>query len=745
MSGLLYRLGRACAGHGWRVVALWLVVLTAMGAAVASGSTRTADDFSLPGTEAFDALDRLGAAFPGADGTSAQLVFAAPAGQAISSPQDRQVVAEAVAALAAGPQVASVDDPFVTGAVSPDGRIAYASVQYTVAVDALEPAARDALYAAADQARAAGLTVEVGGEAAIAAAEIGLTSEIIGMAIALIVLLVTLGTLVAAGLPLLTALVGIGIGLFGILLVGRVVDLSSTAPILALMIGLAVGVDYALFVVSRHRSQLAAGMPVRESIARATATAGGAVVFAGLTVVVALAGLSLIGIPFLTVMGLAAAATVMVAVLIAVTLLPGLLGLLGHRIDAVRVRRRPLPVPPRDRTAGGRWVRLVTARPVLTLLVGILALGVLALPLTSLRLGLPGSESASTERSDRRAYDLVAEGFGPGANGPLVVLVEADRDVAVTAEATARELATIPGVAAAVPPVVAPDGATALLTVIPTTGPADEATTELVERIRARAAGLEQRYDATVSVTGTTAANIDLSETLYSALPVFVLVIVGLALILLTLAFRSVVVTVKAILGFLLTIAATGGAVVAVFQWGWLAGPLGVDQVGPILNFLPILLIGILFGLAMDYELFLVSRMREEHLHGNDARHSVHLGFAHGARVVTAAALIMTAVFAGFFLADDPIIKSIGFALTVGVLIDAFVIRMTLVPAAMTLLAERAWTLPRWLDRALPHLDIEGGTPHPDRTVGTPTSPTPTEPGEDSVSTPRPVTPQGVR
>ena len=708
MARYLYRLGRWSATHARRVLVAWLaLLLTVIVVAVGAGG-QTSDDFSIPGTESFEALNRLAKAFPGADGASAQVAFVAPAEGRLNEPQVAQIVERTLAELRKGPQVAAVVAPNEQRAVSQDGRTGYATVQYDVKADQVSDASRTAAQRAIDGARESGLTVEVGGEALVPIEELGYTTELIGLAVAALVLVVTLGTLVAAGLTMLTAMVGVGIGLAGVLGLSAVIEMSSTAPVLALMLGLAVGLDYALFILTRCRAQIAAGMPLIDSIARATATAGSAVVFAGATVVVALAGLSLVGIPFLTVMGLAAAATVVVAVLIAITLLPATLSLLAGRLEAGRVRRQ-VKVVGQGSSMGQTWVRAVVRRPALATIGCLLGLGVLSVPLVSLELGLPGNESAPTNTTQRKSYDLVAKNFGDGANGPLIVLVEAPTE----AKQRARDLATaiegIDGVAAVTPPVLSADADAALLQVIPTTGPAQQATADLVEEIRTlaeTARTMDRRV--VVAVTGATAVNIDITDKLAGSLPLFLSVVVGLALLLLLVVFRSVIVPVQAALGFLLSLSATAGVVIAIFQWGWGADLIGVEQVGPIPNFLPVLLIGILFGLAMDYQVFLVSRMREEHSHGADPATSIVQGFAQGARVVTAAGLIMVAVFLGFFFAHDPVVKSIGFALALGVAIDAFVIRMTLLPAVMSMMGARTWWLPQWLERILPDVDVEG-------------------------------------
>lgn len=727
MALRLSTLARACAARPRRILAAWLLLLVMVGGTALITRGEFSNDLTIPNTESFAALSRLSEEFPGAEGASARVVFVAPTGDRVDAPALKGAIGKAVTALADAPHVVAATDPFATRAVSADGRTAYTNVQYDLSADEVTAKDRQLVADVAAAARQAGLEVEKGGTALATPIQVGGTTEALGLAVAVVVLLVTFRSTRAAMLPLVTAAMGVGIGLAALLSLSGIIAMTSSAPTLGLMIGLAVGIDYALFIVSRHRGQLAEGMAVDESVARAVGTAGGAVLFAGLTVVMALASLAVVRIPFLTVMGLAAAGTVVIAVAVALTALPALLALGGERLRprasarAATAGHRAGPVPgPRPASLGGRWVRFVTARPAVTIVVGILVLVVLALPVGSLHLGLPGDESASTKTTERRAYDLVSTAFGAGVNGPLLVLVEekgSGADVQEAAARFAKRVADLPHAAAVLPGVPSQDGSTVLLTVISDAGPADADTEDLVQDIRGLASEAQQTDLVRVAVTGQTAINIDISTKLADALPAFLMVVVLLALVLLTVVFHSVVVAVTAIAGFLLTISATGGAVVAVFQWGWLAGPLQVDDVGPVLNFLPVLLVGILFGLAMDYQVFLVSRMREEHTRGVPARAAVLSGFEHGARVVTAAALIMIAVFLGFFFGHDPFVKAIGFALAVGVLVDAFAVRMILVPAVMALLGERAWSMPRWLDRITPHVDIEG--------AGLPASPPP--------------------
>lgn len=724
MASLLYRLGTFAAHRRWAVLATWLTLLVAVGAAAAGLAGTMSNSFSIPGTPAQRAMDLLEEKLPAAGGATGRIVFAAPEGHSLTEPAFQQAIADVVAGTSTLDGVTAVIDPATAKTFSEDGRIAFAQVNFAGDVSTVPETSQRAITELAEDNATGGLRIEVGGAAAKQTPSIGST-EGLGVIVALVVLLVTFGSIVAAGLPMLTALIGLGVGMGGILAVSGWVEMSSTAPILALMLGLAVGIDYALFIVSKHRKQVAAGMDLDESIGRATGTAGSAVVFAGLTVVIALAGLSVVGIPFLTIMGLAAAGTVAVAVLIAVTLLPALLGFAGDRIlprkqraAAARLRETGVSVESvahqsdddAPDAGSGRWIRFVTRRPATVLVAGILALAAIALPTLSLHLSLPDDGTASADDSKRKAYDLLADGFGPGFNGPLVVTVSPSDPAAIQASVgtVAAKLSTLDNVKLAIPAGAAEDGSLGVVQVIPATGPSDERTETLVHDIRDIAGDLGTSVGADIAVTGQTAMVIDISEKLAAALPVYLLLVVGLALILLLLVFRSIVVPIKAALGFLLTVGVSFGAVVAVYQWGWLGFLFGVDTPAPIISFLPILLTGVLFGLAMDYEVFLVAGMRESYVHGGDAKRGVVQGFNLGVRVVTAAAIIMTSVFAGFILAPDAIIASIGFALGVGVLVDAFVVRMTLVPAVMTLLGRSAWYLPKWLDRVLPNVDVEG-------------------------------------
>jgi RND superfamily putative drug exporter len=710
MATYLYRLGRLSFLRRKLVLAIWLAILGLLGVGAATLSGPTSDDFTIPGTEAQQAQDLLAERFgeSPAGGAEARVVFAAPPGEKLTDPANRAVVDRTVAALRTGPHVGEVSDP-LHGTINPESTIAYARVSFRVPAAQVDEADREALLAAAESGRDAGLTVEAGGDALQREPEQGL-SEVIGFGVAAVVLTVTFGSLLAAGLPLLTAFLGVAATMAGIRLASGFLDLSSSTSTLALMLGIAVSIDYALFIVSRYRHELAAGRTGAEAAGRAVGTAGSAVTFAGLTVLVALTALAVVNIPVLTEMGLAAAGAVAVAVLIALTLLPALVGFAGRRITGRGGHTRDIEADGERPAWSLRWVRAITRRPLLTVVAVVAALGVIALPALDLRLGLPGDNMAAPDATERKAYDLVTAGFGAGYNGPLLVVVDAagSPDPKAAAGVAAGTITALAGVVSVSPPAFNPAGDTAMLQVVPASAPDSAETTDLVHAIRDADADLRARTGADLSVTGTTAVTIDIAAKLGAALLPYVAVIVVLALLLLTVLFRSVLVPVKAIAGFLLSVVATFGAVVAVFQWGWLSGLFGVDQTGPIVSLLPVILIGIVFGLAMDYEVFLVSRMREEHVHGAPPTEAVRVGYAHGARVVTAAAIIMISVFAGFVLTPDPLIKSIGFALAAAILLDAFLVRMTIVPAVMALLGRRAWALPRWLDRLLPNVDVEG-------------------------------------
>ncbi|MGX1471940.1 UNVERIFIED_CONTAM: RND superfamily putative drug exporter [Streptomyces canus] len=721
MATFLYRIGRWAFRRRRLVGGLWLGALLLAVAAAAVAPAGEEEDLSMPGTESQKAFDLLDERFPqsNSQGAEARLVFRAPDGQRVTAGENKAAVEDALGSLDGGGQVASTTDPYTTGAVSEDGTIAYSTITYTAdAVDLTGPT-KSALEDAASQARDAGLTVEIGGSALDAEEELGGTTELIGVAVAGVVLVLALGSLVAAGLSLLTAFTGVAIA-FGLVSALAVpLGLTSTVAILALMLGLAVGIDYALFITSRFRDERAQGSEPEEAAGRAVGTAGSAVVFAGATVIIALAGLGVVGIPELTKMGMGGAGAVALAVLVALTLVPALFGFFGRRVLSRRIRKATRPGSERPQRVpaaagrpglGTRWARFVLRRPVAVLMISGLGLGAVALPALSLELGLPGDESKSVETTQRRAYDLLSEGFGPGFNGPLTVVVDmsASEDTRATTDLVVKTVGGVDGVASVGDPVLSRAKDTAVLTAVPRTAPNSGETKDLVHAIRDAVPGVEAETGAAVLVTGTTAMNIDISEAMSDALVPYLTVVIGLAVLLLTVVFRSVLVPVKAALGFLLSVGAAFGVLVAVFQWGWAADLLGIEQTGPVMSLMPILIIGIVFGLAMDYEVFLLTRMREAYVHGTSPGEAIVSGFRHSGRVVAAAAIIMISVFAGFVGMTSPTIQTMGVGLAAAVAFDAFVVRMAIAPAVLALLGHRAWWLPRILNRVLPNVDIEG-------------------------------------
>ena len=713
MSSALFRLGKWSYHRRRLVLAGWVVVIAVLAVLAINLNQPTNNSLTIPGTQSQQALDLLNQKFPGQGGAQAQVVFSVPSPETLTGPSHRQAIEATVAQLRKLPQVVGVTDPFQAGTVSKDGRIAFAVVAYPVAVADVTSHAQTALLASGGPAKAGGITVNFGGE--VAQASTSSSTDLIGIVIAFLVLLVGFGSAVVGLLPLATAAAGVAVTNLALLALTGVVNESSTTSVLATMIGLAVGIDYSLFVLNRHRQQLVDGLQVADSVGRAVATSGSSVCFAGTTVLIALAALSIVNIPFLTVMGLAAAGAVVVAVLAAITLMPALLGFAGHRLISSRWARHKIAkaAAPGYQPWSRRYVTTLKRAPVAVVLAAIVLLLAIATPFLHIRLGLPDQGSQPTSQTTRRAYDLVSEGFGPGANGPLLVVVYGPGGItpaqkqAFTAFYDQQRAHLPADVEAISAPTLNPAGDVLLVTVVPKTGPDDPATTHLIDGIRKVVAQGQKEYGLVTYVTGQTALNIDTSAKLSSALPAYLAIIVVLCLVLLVLVFRSLLVPLTAVVGYVLSVLAALGAVTFVFQEGHLNSLFGIPRSGPVLSFLPIILLGILFGLAMDYEVFLESRMREESFQ-EDAVAAVTDGYTGSAKVVGSAAVIMTSVFASFIFSPDPTTKSLGFALALGVLIDAFVIRMTVVPATMYIYGRRAWWLPRWLGKLLPDVDIEG-------------------------------------
>ncbi|MCF2707483.1 MMPL family transporter [Arcanobacterium haemolyticum] len=747
MSALLHKLGRWCADHAGRVVAAWLLVIVAFAGAVGMTGVNLSSAFTINGAESMDGLDVLSNRLPEAAGTSEQILFTSTDGPIDTHRSSIDAFVTDVSHLDG---VAAVTPPFGAQAdpaagtaasestVSEDGKHALAQIQAETSVGSITSGdtgsgaklAAD-IQSAIDAAQTAdpGLTIQKSGSIG-ATVELGLSVvELIGVAVAAVVLFITFGSFLAAGAPLITAFIGVAAGMLAIFLVANAIDVNSTTPVLAVMIGLAVGIDYALFIISRAREYLVDGVAPSEAAGRATATAGSAVVFAGTTVVIALCGLSVAGIPFLTTMGVAAAFVVACAVFVALTVVPALIGALGYKLLPKAKRARltdahndDVPTEPRRSSFSHRWVRGVTKHPWLTTGAVIAVLAIVAIPTTSLKLALTDNGFAPKGTEKRETYDAIAEAYGDGYNSPIIVIADITNtsDPIGVVDSLADEIGQVEGVSDIAMATPNMDGTLALIQIRPTYGETDTRTENVVHTIRDNAQSYEDTYGITnVMVTGQTAVAIDVSESLNAALLPFGIVVVGLSLILLMVVFRSVAVPLTATLGYILSLGAGMGAAGAVFGWGWLADFFAVSKVGAVISFMPVIVMGVLFGLAMDYEVFLVSRMREEWIRRGGpsasredakriARDAVETGFVGSAKVVAAAAVIMTAVFAGFIPAELVEIKPIAIALTVGIAVDAFLVRMTLIPAIMSALGPAAWWLPRWLERQLPVIDVEG-------------------------------------
>ncbi|MGW6442200.1 MMPL family transporter [Lentzea sp. NPDC055074] len=700
MAKLLYRLGMVTHRRRVPVVLIWLLVLIGSGVGAFTLGGETSNSMSIPGQESTTALERIQKTFGSGETATAKVVVQAPDGQKL--PQHIKTITELVADESALKGVRSATNPLDPAApsVNRDVNVGYSTVTYDVKPGEVTDEQRAELTKAVDKVRAAGLTVEVTGTAMQETPHVGGPTEAIGVVLALVVLALTYGSLVTAGMNLLSAGIGVGIGTLGITIATGFMDLQSTTPILASMLGLAVGIDYALFIINRYRQELRRGSDVGHAVATAVGTAGSAVVTAGLTVVIALVGLAIAGIPFLTQMGVSAAATIVFSVLIAITLVPAVLSMLGRRV-LTRKERAAEASEPKDRGVIRGWAGAITRNRVVALLFSVVALGIVAIPVSSMDTTLIQKPPANS--TQERADQILAKGFGEGFNGPIIVLFEGE-GAAATATKASEPVAKLSDVALVTPAQPSQDGRSALVTVIPKSGPDTVETEKLVADLRAELSGVE---GGKAYVTGATAVSVDVATSLDKALPIYLAVVVGLALVLLILVFRSLLVPLVGVLGFLLTIGASLGATVAVFQWGWLSSAVNLESTGPLISLTPILVIGILFGLAMDYQIFLVSRMHEAHHRGAKPIEAITTGFRQAAPVVVAAALIMFSVFAGFVPAGEATVKSIAFALAVGIFVDAFVVRMVLVPAALALLGERAWWLPKFL-RWLPELDVEG-------------------------------------
>jgi RND superfamily putative drug exporter len=740
MARLLYRLGKNAYRRWPFFIAGWLLLAVIMGSLAAAFSKPMTDAFSIPGIPSEKAADIQKELFPQSgdafDDATVSIVVAAPKGHQLAEPKYQRAIQGLIDEIPSLPQ-ASKDpaDPHNVGLRAPaaaaegtpksfstlsdDGRVGILSFEWDVKTPAdLKKTSVEKLESLFEKtADRSGLQVEANGPGMAVMEPPGGSSELIGLAVALVVLLLTFGSLIAAGMPLINAMFGVGLGMTGITAMTAVMDIGSSTPMLATMIGLAVGIDYTLFILARYRTELHHTDDRAHAAGIAVGTAGSAVVFAGLTVLIALSALAVVRIPFLTAMGLAAAATVFVSVMVALTLLPALLGMTKSWAfrGVVRKYRPKRDEHGRVHNNGVRWARVLAKAPVAWALGVVILLGALAAPITQMYLAFPTDSTAPTDTTQRKASDLIDEAFGPGRQGPLMVVVDA-RGLTTGDERQAAydrivdwakgqdDVASADLVMTNAAPDAKEPGTGAMIQITPSSGPDDPATLDLLEALRAGQSGIEKQTDTVVGVTGLTAITTDVSDRLNGALPIYLAVVIGLAFVLLVLVFRSILVPLTATLGFLLSVLATLGATVAIFQ----EGALGIFEGQPIVSFMPIFLIGVVFGLAMDYQVFLVTRMREAHVHGLPMHEAVADGFRNSARVVTAAASIMIAVFSGFILQDQAVVKSMGFALAVSIVFDAFVVRMVLIPSVLYLLGEKAWWLPKWLDRILPNVDVEG-------------------------------------
>lgn len=703
MAKILYNLGKWSAINKIKVLLLWVILLMGTMAIAMGLKPVFSEDMSIPDTPSERALEVIKAEFPhGPDNGKIRVIFGTKDGEKVTSNLNQKNILTTINKIKEDESVKVTTNPFEVGTISENEKVAYADITYTQGGEDISNASYKHLEESISISKEAGIQTELTGDVKGSEMQIGGGSEVVGIALAFVVLAITFASLLVAGLPILTALLGLGVSVGLTMMATNVFDIASVSLSLAGMIGIAVGIDYALFIFSKHRQFMREGHSKIESIARATGTAGSAVVFAGLTVIVALCGLTIVKIPFMSAMGLTAGLSVLMAVLVSITLVPSVLSMVGNRMVP---KKNKMKYQKKQSVESNFWGRMVTKHPIKLSLVGILLLLFISIPSLHMELGLPNDGMKGKDTPERRSYDLLAEGFGEGFNGQLTVVADASNvdDKGTALEDAVKEIGQLENVSSVSPAMPNEDGEYAIITVTPKTGPNEAATKDLVNDVR----GLSDNH-VKFLVTGSTAVNIDISNRLNDAIPIFAVLIVGFAFVLLTIVFRSLLVPIVAVLGFLLTMFSTLGLSVFILQDGNMIDLLRIPQEGPMLAFLPILSIGILFGLAMDYQVFLVSRMREEYVLTKNPVQAIQAGLKHSGPVVTAAGLIMIFVFAGFVFSGEETIKSMGLAMTFGVIFDAFIVRMTIVPSVMKLLGHKAWYLPKWLNKGMPNVDIEG-------------------------------------
>lgn len=718
MAKLLYKLGHLAYEKPKKILLTWLLLLVTLVVIAFSMGIKFTGELSIPGTKSEKAGDVLKEAFSQGDepsGGTIKLIFKTEDGKKVEDKSVKEAIDKTIAEVKKDSSVKSVADPYMMKTISADKTIAYADITYDVPANDVTESSKENILDSIEISKDAGIQTELGGSVAFSSIEIGGVSEVLGVGAAFLILVITFGLFLAAGLPIITALIGLVSGLMFIFIGTNFTETSSFTLSLAAMIGLAVGIDYALFIISRYRQNISEGYDLKESTARSLATAGSAVLFAGVTVIIALSGLLLVGIPFLGVMGIAAAVVVLMVVLVSLTAVPAVISLVGDRISPNRKNKIFTIFDKKNKSSKANkpnaWGKFVSKHPVIIVFAVLLLTISISTSALKLELGLPDNGMKAEDTTERKGYDILAEGFGDGFNGPLIVVADAsnvDKNPYLAIQESVKSLNDIGDIESISPVIQNQTGKVAMVNIQPKSGPNNIKTKELVKNIREKAEDVEKDTAVKLMVTGSTAVNIDISEKLSDAMPKFVVVIIGLALILMILVFRSILVPVKAVLGFAMTLASTLGFGVIVLQEGNFRTLLGIPAAGPIVCFMPILATGILFGLAMDYEVFLVSRMRENFMKKGKAKEAVVSGINHSGTVVTAAGLIMAIVFASFIFNEDIIIKSMGLTLAFGVLFDAFVIRMTFVPAVMMLLGKGAWYIPNWLNKILPKFDIEG-------------------------------------